>query len=232
MNDRILDYEKDPRPDLEVDHVLWVALLTSARAMDGTDSREGLFAVLHALRCGGAALEKDRDFGMLIRPGEWQSAEYDAFRAKHLSSRKAEVVAALKAAAAVLPRAQNDTLRARATARVKAVEAKALALGWTRDELWAEKEWRDPTYGHQRQSVFLALMTGAQSWGHCDIADITAERVVFEVPGPGLRASPARLTMHKVPPEFARPLLGDPRGVEVVQAASQASAHLKKEAAV
>lgn len=199
----VLDYEKDPRSDLEADHVLWVALLTTAREKDPTDSRVGLFHVLHALRCGGASLERDKDFGMLIRPGEWDQAEYEAFRAKHLAPRKAEIVAVLCAAASRLPQLQKNTLRSRIAARVKAIEAKALALGWTREELWAEKEWDDPKYGHRRRSVYSALLSGAQTWGHCEIAEITADRVVFELP------SGNRLADYKVPPEFARPLVAE-----------------------
>lgn len=197
---RMLDYEKDPRPDLEADHVLWVALLTVARERQDDP---GLFSALHALRCGGASLERDKDFGMLIRPGEWEKTEYEAFRAKHLAPRKAEVVEALRLAAQRLPQLQKDTLRSRIAARVKAIEAKALALGWTREELWAEKEWDDPKYGHRRRSVYSALLSGAQTWGHCEIAEITADRVVFEVP------SGNRLADYKVPPEFARPLVAE-----------------------
>jgi hypothetical protein len=194
----VLDYEKDPRPDLEADHVLWVALLTTAR-----ERGEELFGILHCLRCGGAHLERDKDFGMLIRPGEWEKTEYEAFRAKHLAPRKAEVVEALRLAAQRLPQLQKDTLRSRVAARVKAIEAKALALGWTREELWAEKEWDDPKYGHRRRSVYSALLSGAQTWGHCEIAEITADRVVFELP------SGNRLADYKVPPEFARPLVAE-----------------------
>jgi hypothetical protein len=194
----VLDYEKDPRPDLEADHVLWVALLTTAR-----ERGEELFGILHCLRCGGAHLERDKDFGMLIRPGEWEKTEYEAFRAKHLAPRKAEVVEALRLAAQRLPQLQKDTLRSRVAARVKAIEAKALALGWTREELWAEKEWDDPKYGHRRRSVYSALLSGAQTWGHCEIAEITADRVVFELP------SGNRLADYKVPPEFKRPLVAE-----------------------
>jgi hypothetical protein len=200
---KILDCEKDPRPDLATDHVLWVALLTTAREKNPTDSREGLFHVLHCLRCGGASLERDKDFGMLIRPGEWDKTEYEVFRSKHLAPRKAEVVEALRLAAQRLPQLQKDTLRSRVVARVKTIEAKALALGWTRDEIWSEKEWDDPKYGHRRRSVYSALLSGAQTWGHCEIAEITADRVVFEVP------SGNRLADYKVPPEFKRPLVAE-----------------------
>jgi len=200
----VLDYEKDPRPDLEADHVLWVALLTTAREKD-----MGLFGVLHALRCGGASLERDKDFGMLIRPGEWEKTEYEAFRAKHLAPRKAEVVEILRLAAKRLPQVQKDTLKTRVAARVKAIEPKALALGWTKDEIWSEKEWTDPTYGRRRQSIYLALLSGSQTWGHCDVAEITAEKVVFDVPGPGLSSPPVRMAMYKVPPEFVRPLTAE-----------------------
>lgn len=201
---KMTDYEKDPRSDLAGDHVLWVALLTTAR-----ERGEELFGILHCLRCGGAHLERDKDFGMLIRPGEWDKTEYEVFRSKHLAPRKAEVVEALRLAAKRLPQVQKDTLKTRVAARVKAIEPKALALGWTKDEIWSEKEWTDPTYGHRRQSIYLALLSGSQTWGHCDVAEITAEKVMFEVPGPGLSSPPVRMAMYKVRPEFVWPLIAE-----------------------
>lgn len=218
----MVDYEKDPRAELEGDHVLWVALLTTARGTDKTDSETGLFGVLHALRCGGAALERDRDFGMLISAGEWDKAQYDAFRAKYLAPRRVEVVQALKAAAAILPKAQNDTLRARTTARVNAAEAKALALGWSRDELWSEKEWTDQADGRRRESLYKALLSASQTWGNVEVGMVTAESIEFLVPKTGLSAETVSLRLYRVSP--AVKLLGDPT-------ASQASATLKKEAA-
>lgn len=220
---KMVDYEKDPRSDLEADHVLWVALLTTARGMDKTDSREGLFGVLHALRCGGAALERDKDFGMLVSAGEWDKAKYDAFRDKHLAPRRAEVVQALKAAAAILPKAQSDTLRARTKVRVNAVEAKALALGWSRDELWAEKEWTDQVDGRRRESLYKALLGASQTWGNVELGQVTAESIEFLVPGPGLSAQTTSLRLYRVSPAVR--LLGEP-------SASQASTTLKKEAAL
>ena len=183
---KILDYEKDPRPDLEADHMLWVALLTLTRKQDPTDSREGLFHVLHCLRCGGAQLVRDKDFGMLIRPGEWDKTEYEVFRSKHLAPRKAEVVEALRLAAQRLPQLQKDTLRSRVVARVKAIEANALALGWTREELWAEKEWYDPRDGRRRESLCKALVSASELWGDAQIGEITERWAEILVPGPGL----------------------------------------------
>jgi len=183
---KILDYEKDPRPDLEADHMLWVALLTLTRKQDPTDSREGLFHVLHCLRCGGAQLVRDKDFGMLIRPGEWDKTEYEVFRSKHLAPRKAEVVEALRLAAQRLPQLQKDTLRSRVVARVKAIEAKALALGWTQQDLWSEKEWYDPCDGRRRESLFVALLTASQAWGDARLGEITERWAEILVPGPGL----------------------------------------------
>lgn len=198
----VLDYEKDPRSDLEPDHVLWVALLTVAREKDLE-----LFGILHALRCGGASLERDKDFGMLIRPGEWQKTEYEVFRAKHLVPRKAEVVEVLKAAAARLPQVQKDTLQARIAARVKAIEPRALALGWTHQDLWAEKEWTDPLDGRRRrrESLCKALFSASELWGDAQIGEITVEYAEILVPGPGLdMKEPVKMRYFRIPPYLSQ----------------------------
>lgn len=196
---KTLDYEKDPRSDLESDHVLWVALLTTAREKDPTDSREGLFHVLHGLRCGGAALERDKDFGMLIRPGQWDKAEYDAFRAKHLALRKAEVVEALKAAAKRLPDVQRDTLKSRMAAKVRFAEPRAMALGWTKQDLWSEKEIEDPD-GYRRESLYMALVTGSQTWGHAELGEVTRASAEIIIPRAGLRGETDTLRIFRVAP--------------------------------
>ncbi|HHW26233.1 MAG TPA: hypothetical protein GXX23_02705 [Firmicutes bacterium] len=203
---KILDYEKDPRPDLEADHMLWVALLTLTRKQDPTDSREGLFHVLHCLRCGGAQLVRDKDFGMLIRPGEWDKTEYEVFRSKHLASRKAEIVAVLRAAAASkLPQLEKDTLRSRIAARVKAIESKAQALGWTQQDLWAEKEWTDPRDGRRRESLCKALFSASELWGDAQIGEITSEYAEILVPGPGLdMKEPVKMRYFRVPPYLSQ----------------------------
>lgn len=211
---RITDYEKDPRPDLESDHVLWVALLTTAREK-GSD----LFGVLHALRCGGASLERDRDFGMLIRPGEWQKDEYEDFKTKHLASRKAEVVAVLKAAAKRLPEVQRDTLKARMAAKVKFAEPRAMALGWTHQDLWAEKEWTDPD-GRRRESLLSALVTASQAWGHAELGEVTREYAEIIIPRPGGHGTDT-LKVYRLLPWHA--LVTEP-------AQPQESVPLKKEA--
>lgn len=198
----IFDYEKDPRPDLVSDHVLWVALLTTAK-----ERNSDLFGMLHALRCGGASLERDRDFGMLIRPGEWQKAEYEAFRVKHLALRKAEIVEILRAAAARLPQVQKDTLQARIAARVKAIEPRALALGWTHQDLWAEKEWTDPLDGRRRrrESLCKALFSASELWGDAQIGEITAEYAEILVPGPGLdMKEPVKMRYFRIPPYLSQ----------------------------
>lgn len=196
----MVDYEKDPRPDLVSDHVLWVALLTTAK-----ERNSDLFGILHALRCGGASLERDKDFGMLIRPGEWEKTEYEAFRAKYLVPRKAEVVEILRAAAARLPQVQKDTLRTRISARVKAVESKALVLGWTHQDLWAEKVWTDPLDGRRRESLCKALVSASELWGDAQIGEITAEYAEILVPGPGLdMKGPVKMRYFRIPPYLSQ----------------------------
>ncbi len=211
------DYELDPRPELHADHSLWVALLASAHSRD-----LDLWGALHCLRCGGAQLVRDKDFGMLIRPGEWDKTEYEVFRSKHLAPRKAEVVEALRLAAQRLPQLQKDTLRSRVVARVKAIEAKALALGWTRDEIWSEKEWDDPVDGRRRSSLLKALLSGSQTWGNVEVGEVTTESIEFLVPGPGLNTSDVT-SLHLYKVSTAAKLLGELTELQV-------SAHPKKEA--
>lgn len=184
----MVDYEKDPRPDLVSDHVLWVALLTTAK-----ERNSDLFGILHALRCGGASLERDKDFGMLIRPGEWEKTEYEAFRAKHLAPRKAEVVEALRLAAQRLPQLQKNTLRSRIASRVKQVEPRASRLGWSRKELWSESTFRDSRDGRQRESLYMALLGASQTWGHAELGEITAEHAEIVVTSPGGRKNVLKL---------------------------------------
>lgn len=216
---KITDYEKDPRSDIDADHVLWVALLTTAKteakmengtgngAGETAESNPALFEILHALRCGGASLEKDKDFGMLVRPGQWDKVEYEDYRAKHLVSRKAEVMEILKAAARKLPEAQRHTLKARMTAVIKAVESRASALGWTERDLRSEQEWDDPD-GRRRESLFMALVTASQGWGHAELGEITEEYAEIIIPRAGLRGETDTLRTYRVTPG-ARPLLGD-----------------------
>ena len=206
----VLDYEKDPRPDLEADHVLWVALLTTAR------ERGELFGILHCLRYSGAHL-RDKDFGMLIRPGEWDQAEYEAFRAKHLAPRKAEVVAVLKTAAKRLPEVQRDTLKSRMANKVKFAEPRAMALGWTKQDLWAEKEWTDFD-GRRRESLYMALVTASQAWGHAELGEVTREYAEIVIPRPGGHGTDT-LKVYRLLPWHA--LVADP-------AESQPSATTKK----
>lgn len=139
------DYQLDPRPELQIDHQLWMALLAAANTRDLE-----LWGVLHCLRCGGAQLVKDKDYGMLIRPGEWEKSEYDAFRAKHLAPRRAAVVEALKAAA--LGKQASPT----PADRVREIEPRAKALGWTHSELWNQETWLDDR-GTERQSLLWHL---------------------------------------------------------------------------
>lgn len=141
------DYELDPRPELHADHSLWVALLASAHSRD-----LDLWGALHCLRCGGAQLAKDKDFGMLIRPGEWDAREYADFRAKHLTSRKTQVVEVLKAAAAMTAVPASPT----PADRVREIEPRAKALGWTHSELWNQETWLDDR-GTERQSLLWHL---------------------------------------------------------------------------
>lgn len=166
MSTTMTDYDRDPRPDLASDHALWVALLTIARQQSGQDTPDtpdSLFGMLHCMRCFGAALEQDKDYGLIIRAGEWAQAEYDAFRAKHLAPRRKEVVALLKAAA---PGAQEELLKAGVVAQVKAVEAKALAVGWTRGEL---------------EGLSSVLFEAAKTWGRVELGEVTAQHAELVV---------------------------------------------------
>lgn len=53
----LLALHADPRPDLEDDHHLWVALLAEARRIDPAPGTErSLHGLLHGLRCGGCRL--------------------------------------------------------------------------------------------------------------------------------------------------------------------------------
>ena len=185
----MLDYQKDPRPDLEGDHVLWVALLTTAKEQGD----EELFGALHCLRCLGAALEEDRDFGLLIRSGACDPTEYEEYRTQHLASRKAEVVRALKAATRMVPQAQKDTLRARIASRVKAVEGKALDLGWSEQDIWAETYWKDPSDGRRRESLYIALLSTSKTMGNAEVGEITPESAEIVLPTRGGKRASLRL---------------------------------------
>ncbi len=87
------DYETDPRPDITEDHSLWIPLLFLAK------SKDTLWDVFHALRCGGARLKENPVFGMTILPGEWIKAEYNELKLKYLTPNKDAVLAILKEAA-------------------------------------------------------------------------------------------------------------------------------------
>lgn len=191
-------YDLDPlfeSPEYAVDHALWVALLTEAKFMDLE-----LYGALHCLRCGGATLSRDKDFGMLIRPGEWAAAEYNAFRAKHLAPRKEIVVALLKAAAKVLdeltmtasaetqpastppPAMTSPSSPSSPASRVDAIAPRARSLGWTDKDLYAAEPW---TYGPgiERQSILWHLAADPKT----EIAEVSERQIVLTVDVAGQR---------------------------------------------
>ena len=93
---RWLTWTRDPRPDLADDTHTWSCLLERAYEHDGHDP-DGLFGVLHGLRCVGAALAW-RD-GWRLEPGEMSADEYAAHRVGYLLAH----AAALRALLASVP---------------------------------------------------------------------------------------------------------------------------------
>ena len=78
----------DPRPELIEDHERWeVLLLIAERSCVGDRT---LVNIMHVLRCLGAGLVKD-DKGLRIVPGEIETAEYGALKAKWLVPHLGEI---------------------------------------------------------------------------------------------------------------------------------------------
>lgn len=69
----------DPRPDIKIDHQLWVDLLTNTQAMFPE-----IFPTLHGLRCSGAGLAKTTN-GFKLLPGENNPEEWQRVRTKYLN---------------------------------------------------------------------------------------------------------------------------------------------------
>ncbi len=90
-----INYQNDPRADLNGDHEAWVRLLHFAK--QSRDSE--VWGVLHALRCGGALIRRDARFGYRILRGEWTESGYREFRDKYMASRGQEIQRLLKQAA-------------------------------------------------------------------------------------------------------------------------------------
>lgn len=66
----------DPRPDLLADSRQWTDLLKLAFACDG-EQPEGVFGILHWLRCLGARIVVDPKFRYVLKPGEIGDEEWN-----------------------------------------------------------------------------------------------------------------------------------------------------------
>jgi len=160
------EYEKDPRPDLNEDHGYWIALLTVAK-----ERSQKLFGILHALRCGGARLVKDIKTGLRILPGEWEPERYNEYKVKYLRPNVNAIKSLLVRASRV--NTNKLTTREDVISRIKAIEPKAKSLGWTHQEIWAEKEFE--VHGWRTHSIFDALMFDP----HAEITAVTSEFLEF-----------------------------------------------------
>lgn len=159
------EYERDPRPDLTEefkDHAEWVAMLTLAMA-EGGDDKDSIHGILHGLRCGGATLTPSTKYGLIIEPGQWDKAAYEAVKQRDLAPRTAQVLRLLQAAAAKVKSApahlqeEANSVRESVAARVRAVEDRLTAAGWTRPEIWSESEF-NTNAGYRMSSLFLTLL--------------------------------------------------------------------------
>jgi len=83
-----MQYLVNPRPDLEGAD-LWARLLLKAYPYDGGNP-EGLFWVLHGLRCCGARLCVGKS-SLLLSRGELDEDEYARLRAKYLVPHAAQL---------------------------------------------------------------------------------------------------------------------------------------------
>jgi hypothetical protein len=83
----------DPRPDIEVDSRDWTHLLRTAFLGDGDDPN-GVFGILHGLRCWGAALVTDRARVRIDR-GEIAQDDYRRWRERYLLPHAAAIAALL-----------------------------------------------------------------------------------------------------------------------------------------
>ncbi len=83
-------YWLDPRPDLVTDHELWVCLLAAAYPRDG-DRPDGLYGVLHGLRCLGARLRCTPE-GLRLERGEIPEIDYAALRRRWLVPHRAALI--------------------------------------------------------------------------------------------------------------------------------------------
>lgn len=180
---KITQYELDPRPDLDKDHGYWVALLLAAKQR-GRDDQD-VFGILHGLRCGGAGLQKDRITGLRIIPGEWDAGRYDEYKHKYLRPN-------IDTIKDLLTQASKTNLKTLATrdevaARIKAIEPRLKAAGWTHQEIWSEKEFE--AHGWKSQSVFASLMFDP----HTEIAEVTSEHVEFSFECPSGRVVKTKL---------------------------------------
>lgn len=185
---RLTEYELDPRPDLEKDHGYWVELLTLAKA-----ENQNIFGILHGLRCGGANLVGDRITGLRIIPGEWDANSYAEYRDKYLRP-NIEIIKNLLAKTSKT-NTKNITTKEEVTARIMAIEPKLKMTGWTRQEIWSEKEFE--AHGRRSQSVFASLMFDP----HAEISEVTPEYVEFSYKYPSGHVAKTKLYRR---PQYVR----------------------------
>lgn len=84
----------EPRPDLTADNADWKRLLRLAYAKSGDDP-DGVFGVLHGVRCCGARLERQRGKWRILPPAEGtDDAEWEDLRQRWLTPHR-ETIAEL-----------------------------------------------------------------------------------------------------------------------------------------
>ncbi len=193
MLTELTDYELDPRPDLFADHAEWAAILDMAH-QEGDE----IWGILHGLRCGGAKLSAHATYGLVIERGEWGEEAYKAHKAEHLTPRSKQVLRLLFSAGTRVRKEieagwkRPTTLKEYVAARVKAVEGRLVAAGWTRDEVWKEGDFKAQD-GHMTQSVYQTLLND-QCW---TIGEVKAESVEFRW---GPRGHEAANRLYRVSP--------------------------------
>ncbi len=97
----------NPRPDLIEDADLWARLLLKAYPIDGEDP-EGLFWILHGLRCVGARLRLGATTAVL-EPGEISAEAYAAYKAQYLEPHRPKLLQLLREVGSVKAIARERT---------------------------------------------------------------------------------------------------------------------------
>lgn len=55
------EYKYDPRPDIDIDHNIWVELLQTAENYNNNTNNNKVYNLFHYLRCGGCRLKLERN---------------------------------------------------------------------------------------------------------------------------------------------------------------------------